>query len=221
MQTTLAAVLAVGMLASAAPAGAQGLTLGLRAGWAKPLGETFHQQGTDSSPPFDKQFTRAIPVTLEAGYRLPAGVTLGGYFQYGPATVSDQAFDAACSEPGTTCDSGRLKRLGAQITYHFQALKPFTPWIGYGAGYEWSSFDESDPTGSGTLTFKGWEFANVQLGGDYAVAPRWFLGPYVSMSWGRFDELEASSQGMSASIEIPEKAIHSWLQVGLRGRFDL
>jgi hypothetical protein len=221
MRTTIAALLAAATLGPAAPAAAQGITLGLRAGWAKPLGETFQQQGSDRSPPFDQQFTRAIPVLLEAGYRLPVGLTFGGYFQYGPATVADTAVDGMCSEPGATCDGGRLKRFGAQVTWHFQGLKPFTPWVGYGAGYEWSSFDESDPSGSGTITFKGWEFANLQLGGDYAVAPRWFLGPYISMSYGRFDAIGLESGGMSASIDIPEKRVHSWLQLGLRGRFDL
>jgi hypothetical protein len=203
----------------AAPLPSQGFTFGLRAGWAKALGELAGEKDGSSARPFDKEFLNAFPVMVEGGYRLASGLTVGGYLMYGPAEVHGAAMNGGCGEYPTHCDAGRTTRLGLQLTYHLLRFTPFTPWIGAGTGYEWASFDVKDAEGSGTVTYKGWELANLQLGADWAIGPRFSVGPFASMSWARFSEVEIEGGGASVSLELADKRIHSWLQAGLRARF--
>jgi hypothetical protein len=65
----------------------------------------------------------------------------------------------------------------------------------------------------------------VQLGGDYWLAPRFAVGPFMAFTFGRFSTvaLDASSAGQSQSTsqDIEDEAWHEWLQLGLKGTFDL
>jgi hypothetical protein len=82
--------------------------------------------------------------------------------------------------------------------------------------------DLSGPGDSGSLGAHGFEFLNLQAGGDDYLAPRFALGPFISLSFGRYET--ATSSGIPlvpSSADIANTAVHEWLQIGVRGVFNL
>jgi hypothetical protein len=180
-----------------------GLDVGLRLGYAAPFGKL---GGVVNMSDF---FSGAIPLVLELGYRINANATIGILFQYAFALTKN-------CDPGASC-SGSVIRLGLEGLFHIPVEGPFVPWLGLGTGYEWLSLDESGSTG-GSVTVEGFEFLNLQAGGDYRLSPYFSLGPFVSFSLARYDSGSTSS---GAGGEIRGKAIHEWLQFGMKGTFNL
>jgi hypothetical protein len=62
---------------------------------------------------------------------------------------------------------------------------------------------------------------HLQVGGDVAIGPRLSVGPFVSMTFGRFATQKISSGGASLSLELSQKRVHEWLMLGARATFDL
>jgi hypothetical protein len=89
----------------------------------------------------------------------------------------------------------------------------FAPWVGVGIGYEVTSMTASLAGASASTDFSGFEFVNLQLGGDFKVGSNFALGPYVALSVAQY-----SSVGGVTGFE---KGTHEWLQFGLKGTFDL
>lgn len=219
-------VVVLSLLLLAGAAGAQepdrdGFTFAARLGYAHPFGDAAGNVDTGADVPLDESFERAIPVIVEAGYRF-SGVALGLYYQHGFASVDDSASFGAgtCAEVGATCDSGRVKRFGIQANYAFPAVRPLAPWIGAAAGWEWASLELSAAGETADVTFKGFDLT-LQGGGDVQISPQLWVGPYASASFGRYSDLEIEGPGFSIEAEIDEKRWHTWLQVGVRVRFDL
>jgi hypothetical protein len=65
----------------------------------------------------------------------------------------------------------------------------------------------------------GFEFLNLQVGGDFRVTEKLAVGPYLTYSFGQYGDpsLEEPFKG----IAVVDSAVHSWLNLGLRGKFDL
>jgi outer membrane protein W len=175
-----------------------------------PTGEA--QKGADLSDGIKGQ----IPLQLDAMYRFTPNVSAGAYFSYGFAQLNGD-FGDICDASGVDC-AARSYRLGVQGAYNFKPGAQFDPWVGLGAGYEWASLDVEAGTEEASMTFSGIEFATLQAGADYRVAPRFTVGPYLSMSLGRYSDLSTDG-GFEGDIE--EEAFHQWLQFGFRGTFDL
>ncbi|BDG02702.1 outer membrane beta-barrel protein [Anaeromyxobacter oryzae] len=196
------AILTVALAALAVPSLSHAqVSLGLRLGFAPVGGDAMKDLKMSDG------IKSQIPIQLDAIYNLNKNVGLGGYFSYGLGqTASD-----ACGT-GVSC-SASVMRLGVQGTYTLDPMGQATPWAGVGIGYEWAKVSG----GGETLTLKGFEFLNLQVGADFAVAPQLAVGPYLGMSVGQYSDAEIS--GTSASI--PDKSTHEWFQVGVRGKFDL
>jgi hypothetical protein len=177
-----------------------GFDLGLRLGYAMPFGDA--AQGATLSD----GISGAIPFVLEAGYRFTPNVTAGALFQYAPIQAKN-------CPTGDTC-SGSVVRLGIQGLYNFRMPTVLDPWVGVGLGYEWLNLSE---TGQADASLSGFEFLNLQGGGDYRLAPQFALGPFISFSIARYGS--ASSGG--TSIDIQQTAVHEWLQIGVRGTFSI
>jgi hypothetical protein len=191
-----------------------GVDLAVRAGYAFPFGAV----DGDNGDSLDSFFSGAVPLILEAGYRFNSAVTAGVLFQYAFAQVKNAT---GCDTNGVSC-SGSVIRLGIEGLYHFQLGSPFVPWAGLGTGYEWMNVDLSGPGGSGSVGAHGFEFLDLQAGGDYYVAPQFAVGPFVSLSFGRYET--ATSSGiplLPSSADISNTAVHEWLQIGARGVFNL
>ncbi len=216
------------LLAAATPAAAQqadqGFTFGLRTGIAFAGGDIAGDPASSQTAKLADDFKSVVPLVLEAGFRF-SGVTLGLYYQYGFASLDDQMplGSGECAQPGIKCDSGRVKRLGVQLTRPFPNPSA-TPWIGAGLGWEWASWDETDGVDSVSFTYKGLELMG-QGGVEFLVSPKFYVGPYASISLARYSEVQFKGGGMSGSVDFDQAGLdekwHEWFQVGVRARFDL
>ncbi|HVV48303.1 MAG TPA: hypothetical protein VHO06_01470 [Polyangia bacterium] len=194
-----------------------GADLGVRVGYAVPMGSTTGAAGDDLS----NLFSGAVPLILEAGYRIDAAFSLGLTFQYAFAQVNGMV--GCDNQPGVSC-SGSVIRLGAEGIYRLPVEGAFVPWLGLGTGYEWISFDVSGNGYQESIGAHGFEFVNFQLGGDIRAAPQFAVGPFVSLSIGQYDtaSLSGNAPGYTAmSADIANKATHEWLEFGVRGTLNL
>jgi hypothetical protein len=183
-------------------------TLGARVGYGFGLGDVADTpEGTIEMSDWNEG---QVPVQVDALFRLSPQLALGGYFSYGFGQTGD-----FCDFPGADCD-GRVTRVGVQGIYTVPTTGALVPWFGVGAGYEWNTIDDS----SGEATFKGWEYLNLQAGGDFRVTPRFSVGPYVMFAIGQYDEVEISDFEGELEASIADKTLHQWLSFGLRGKFD-
>ena len=191
-----------------------GFDFGVRLGYALPFG------GIDGDDDVSEGVSGAVPVVLEAGYRLNSNFTIGALFQYGIMQVKEND-TTGCNTPGIGC-SGSVVRLGLEGIYNIDSDGPFRPWVGVGTGYEWFTFSASGPGGEASLTAKGFEFVTLHAGGDYRMTPNFALGPFVSFSLAQYSSgtVEVPGSG-SVTMDIDDKKLHEWLQLGVRDRFGI
>jgi hypothetical protein len=191
-----------------------GLTLGVRLALGVPLGTAYVAYDPDGYP-FDLSFndvlSASVPIWLEAGYRFSPSFLLGAYVQIAPASVARNTCVGGCS--------GSDQRLGIEGIYHFLPREKFNPWVGLGIGYEWANYS----FGEDSYGLRGFEVLNLQAGGDFALSPAARLGPFMMISLGRFATATSSTPGVTVIEDIPsnDTRTHGWLQIGVKGTFDL
>lgn len=101
------------------------------------------------------------------------------------------------------------------------------PWLGVGSGIEIGSFDVKNGGAEIKGTTRGWEWVNLQLGGDYTVSQSFKAGLFAYWAIGQFTYQggEVSGTGFfdgTAGGGLGDNASpHMWLGFGLRGMFDL
>jgi hypothetical protein len=177
-------------------------TLGLRLGYSPAMGDA--EQDFAMSDYVKSQ----IPIQVDAMYNFTPAFSAGGYLSYGFGQVGGDTQDL-CDAFEADCSATSL-RIGVQGAYAFNGATPtFTPWLGAGIGYEILSFDG----GAGSVDTSGFEFLNLQGGGDYKVNDQFAIGPYVQLSFAQYSSVE--------SADIANTGMHEWLTFGLRGKFDL
>jgi len=200
-----------------------GFSAALRAGYAVPMGQ-FATMNTGASP-LSAEFSGQIPFWFDLGYRFAERFFVGAYLQIGyPFLVKSGNGLAAreCHVSGITSCSGNASVHGG-IEF---LVKPWpdwvlAPWVGVGAGYESTGYTLSDNSGSGTISYRGWEPLNLQLGADYRLTQALAIGPYSSLSIGRYNNVDISSGNQSfANITIASQQTHEWLQFGVRITVD-
>jgi hypothetical protein len=239
LRTGLMALLVVGSLGGAAsaqeppapaptpapsttsPTDHPGFEFGLRLGYAIPVGDANGPDAAAMTPAdhLSDLVSGAVPVVLEAGYRFNKNLSAGVLFQYGFAMIKD-GMTTGCGVNGVSC-SGSVTQLGIQGIYRLDVEGAFVPWLGAAVGYEWLGIDLSAGGMSGSVSAKGLEFLTLQGGGEYRIAPQMTIGPFLSLSLGQYDTAETNLGGMSMSMSIANKALHEWLQFGVRGTFNL
>jgi hypothetical protein len=205
-----------------APADEGVLTLGLRFGGSVPLGNTLENASTGQAAAFADELRFALPFLAEVGWRLHEHATLGIYGAYGRAALSTRAplGQSGCSGAGAGCSGATSARLGLQVLVHAASSERWQPWAGVGSGYEWLGYDARDASGTGSVGYRGWEWLNLQAGVDVAAGPRFAIGPWSSLSVGEFTTAHLASGGQSLDVDIRSKAVHLWLQLGVRVRFE-
>jgi outer membrane protein W len=202
----LVAVLAAIVIPTASQAQDSKWILGFRLGYAPAMGDAMQGQSMKDAMPSQ------IPIQLDALYKFTPEWAAGMYFSYGFGQLSSTEADA-CDAMGVDCSMSSV-RVGVEGTYTFTTASPtFVPWIGAGFGYEAVSETVAVSGVSASQDTSGWEFLNLQLGGDWKVSPSFAIGPYVMYSIGQYSSIGGNS--------IPETATHEWLNVGVRGKFDL
>jgi hypothetical protein len=216
----VAAVVTTGS-AARADATPTGVEVGLRTGYALPLGSSVGGPGDNS---LSNTFSGVLPIWVDAGYRLNPNLMIGAYFQYGIAFINNSkagAGQAGCSANGVSC-SGSDMMFGVQAHYHFMPDATFDPWAGIGVGYEIANFNISEAGTSGNASFSGFQFVNIQAGGDYKAMPNLGIGPFVMFSLGQYGSCSyGGAFGSLGNCTIQQTAMHEWLTFGVRGAYDI
>ena len=217
-----AALLAASTARAAEPA-QSGFEIGVRTGYAFAAGDR-GATPTQSDQPVGDYVAGQVPLWLDVGYRLNGAVYLGGFVQYGFGIVNDDRQDG-CRIDNVNCSASDT-RLGLMGRYHLPVGGQLSPWLGFGVGYEWATFSLNQSvigSSSTDATWSGFEFANLQVGADYHVAPKVALAPFVSVSFGQFRHTSTeTTTGMTTTTmdeDVTETSVHEWILFGVRAAF--
>lgn len=183
------------------PDGGGKIKLGLRVGYGLPMGEASKDNKMSDA------VSGMIPIWLDLGYMVTPNIMVGLYAQYGLIMLDSKIKDA-CDD----CSASDI-RIGLQAQYHLSPGESLNPWFGLGIGYEMFNLKTPSPTGSGSVDANatGFEFANLQAGADFKVGDSMGVGPFASFSIGQYSKVEGN--------DIPEKSMHQWLVLGVKGTF--
>jgi hypothetical protein len=215
VRTLVAAVLlAASPLAAAAGEGLEvGFEVGARLSVALPMGAIL-DDSQNGPLLIDELVTVSLPLQLDAGVKLDRRLFVGAYVQYGWDLLQIGQCDVgqACSLTGL--------RVGAEVLW---TLEPegASPWLGLGTGWEWLFTSYSSASFKTNLDVSGWEWFNLQAGYDVPVAPGWRVGIFASGSVGQFSQATVTTNGQGTNGSIPDKAVHGWLNLGVKGTFGL
>jgi len=215
----LVSALLAAALAAPAAAGEQAepsvpplqFTLGARVSAALPMGSV--SSDPENGPLLiDELVALSIPVQLDAGVTLSGRWSVGAYVQYGWNVLQ-----VGQCKKGESCSLTGL-RAGVQALFSLHD-RGDTPWVGVGTGYEWLFTRYIIAGVTTTLDVGGWEFVNLQAGYDVVVSPGWKVGPWISGSVGEFSRASLRYDGQTTDGNIPNKAVHGWLQIGVKVTF--
>lgn len=212
------AVIAVPQVAAAQ----NGPEIGVRTGYAFAAGHTGALANSQDQNLSD-YISGQLPIWIDAGFRFLSSYYVGGYFQYGFASINDDR-QTICRNANVDCSASDV-RIGVMGRYTFMPGTRFSPWVGLGTGYEWAtlSVHESIVSTTSDSTWSGFEFANLQVGGDYRVGSRFIVAPFISLSFGQFrhSSLKTSRGSGSTTQEqgIAKESIHEWILLGVRAAF--
>ena len=227
---TLLAAALVAAAPNAAPAAelpAPGFEIGARVGYAFSAGNIGAvANGTDEK--LSDFVSGQWPLWLDVGYRLTPSLYLGGFFQYGFGAVNEDE-QTGCRNANVNCSASDI-RVGVMGRYQFAVGGPVLPWLGLGVGYEWGSFSVSGPVlgvDSDIETSRsGFEFANLQAGADYYLAPRVTVSPFISVSIGQYQSVSTTTTiGTTTTTtttteeDLAKKSLHQWILIGVRFGF--
>lgn len=194
----------------------EGFMLSVALGYASAWGDA-DKDSNGSGEAMTDVVTSHVPFILGVGFRPAPMFSFGGVFQYGVAQLKND-----CSA-GVSCSAADI-RVGVEGRLHLIPDQLFSPWISLGVGYEWFTLDSSSGSRSTSATFSGWEFMNLEAGGDFRVATVFTVGPFLGVRVQQFDHMKTSGLGSSATDQdIPSSytAVHGWVAFGVRGAFTL
>ncbi len=207
----------------AAPRGPpeNGLSIGLRGAYGLPFGARSGAQGDNLSG----TLTRSFPLQIDLGWRFSPNLYAGIYFQGAIASLAP-GLTEGCGTDGVTCSASDL-RLGVDLVYTFLPRTRFAPWIGIGGGYENAKVRVPHAGQAVDISYKGYELPDLMAGVDFRLASALRIGPFVTLTLARFTSVETPVDpdtdqiGSTQSFGIARKAVHGWLQLGLKGTLDL
>jgi hypothetical protein len=223
-------LLAPAVLAQTSAGKPDGFALGLRAGYALPMGKVGKIQSTGGNTSttddtLSDALSGMVPIRVDAGYRINPSLYVGGFFQYGFGIINKDK-SQVCNQ--ISCSAHDMA-FGANVQYHLLPAASFDPWIGAGVGYEILAIHESGSVPFGTsqiqldvdANLKGFQFVNLEAGGDFKAAPDFAVGPFVNFAMGQYSSYSISSGGFEMSGDLAETGLHEWLTLGVRGQFNL
>jgi hypothetical protein len=117
---------------------------------------------------------------------------------------------------GFSC-SGTNTRVGVMVAYHLLPTKVIDPYLGVGVGYEVLHTSRSFGDASVDITARGFEVIDAELGADVRLGRAWRIGPVVSGSLGRYTSVAVNG---TTSTDF-DTLQHVWINIGVRGAFDL
>lgn len=164
-----------------------GLDLSLRSGYALLSG----------SP--NPALTGMIPVRLEGRYLFDSHRALGLFFQYGHGLTHPMG---DCLVYGGCTASNYL--FGIDLSYRNRPIGRVTPWQAIALGYEILHLD--------ARSYRGWQYAELQIGADVGLGHGLALGPFASASICDYGTV---SNG-AGDYALQGPGLHYWIQFGLR-----
>ncbi len=208
---TVAALLAAGRAGAQVPpipAPPQGPSLGARVAWGFPAGNIVSGESLSGA------LSGALPLQLDLSWRFDRHFSAGFLFSYAPGFVN------ACP-PGDSC-SGRSTGFGLQAIYTLDPAGALRPWLGIGVGYQWLKLEQTSAGIVYADTFSGFQWVDLQVGGDLSLTSRLWVGPYAAMTFATFSDVSASAGGLAGSGSIPsgDRRLHEWIVVGLRATYE-
>jgi hypothetical protein len=193
---------------TAAAAGASvtdqpGFSLSARLAYAVPMGSL--AQGSTLSD----GLSGGIPIVIEGAYRFNRNFSAGIAAQYAYIMAKNCPTGASCSATDY--------QFSLEGIYNARMGSTIDPWVGLAIGYEDLSLSQSGGGYSQSASVSGLGLATLQVGGNFLAAPQVEVGPFLSFSVGKYGSASAGGQ----SQDIPMTAFHEWLQIGVRGTFNL
>jgi hypothetical protein len=209
-------LLAVALLASGAEARAQvGFTFAGRVGASLPFGDAY-KTSTGSPVGMAENSTGSIPLQLDVGVTLARHSFIGAYGQYRFGLLKS----GVCPE-GLSCSATGV-RTGLEFIYSFATARSgLGGWLGIGSGWEWATERGSSAAGTATMTLSGWEFFQAQVGFDLWMTNVTRMGYYLAGSLGQYSTVSFTQDGVASSFAVPERTLHSWIEMGFKATFDL
>ena len=231
-----ATILSVGSIARAQEGSTDGFAFGLRLGYALPMGTEgrIAVQGTTAtgSNSLSDDFKGMIPIIIDAGYRINPSIYVGAFFQYGFMSINtDNSSNYSCTT-GIDCSAHDIQ-IGANLHYHILPAASFDPWVGIGVGYEWVGLSAKGTVSVLGTSFSvdesirvhGFQFLNLQAGGDFRATPDFGVGPFISLSLGQYSSysttVNVANTTTTTSGDMTDKGLHEWLTIGVRGQYNL
>lgn len=172
--------------------------LGAAGAYQKPLGK-FGSDMRQSS-----QVDGGLSVTVDAGFGVSRQVVVGAWGQWFLLPDGSECND--CSATGFA--------VGPFVRFHLVQGLRFDPWLSFAVGYRDLSLDRVDRDEE-VLKFKGFDWARLQVGGDWYPARNFGFGPFLELvSGGYFERPEIAgdlrtywqwSAGMRLAFDVPGK----------------
>jgi hypothetical protein len=205
----LAAAIALGSQSAHADE-QSGVSVGVRTGYGIPMG------AARSGLSLGNFSGGEIPFWFDLGYRINPHLYIGAFFQFGLTFPPTHL----CGT-GASCD-GSLLRGGIDATWNFMPDQKVDPWLGIGTSYEANRVYYEDLSQSETSTiYHGFDYLDIQGGVDLRFVRQLPFGPYFDFSLGQYSyERYIDDNANHSDVPMTSK-MHEWLQLGVRGRFDM
>lgn len=207
MRRILLAVLAAAMLPATARAG---LVLGAGTGVTR-YGGAIMQDA-----PMSDYSDWAIPLHLEAGWKLADRLTLVGFLEMNFGIVGGD-FKTTCDLSGDDCLVNQA-RYGAVARWSFIPGGQLDPFVGVGVASETLALERTSSTSGVTLNYRG-TAVELQGGVDYWITDRFSVSPWLGLSFGTYAE-EKLVSGFGDWESIPDTRGHTQVTAGVRVGWD-
>jgi hypothetical protein len=177
-------------------------------GWAAPLGSA-ERGGRLRDTTFG-----AVLLGLDAAYRLLSSLGLAAHVAYGVGAPT------LCQTAGDcTASLGTDVAVVLGIRWHVPRLGPTAPLVDLGVGYEWFTARFADAGAHSSRSYRGPLLTSGRLAAPFRVGAHWTIGPLLELSVGTFTAQSLQTNVSSISQDVASRAIHGWLQLGVRLAF--
>jgi hypothetical protein len=191
--------------AAAADSTPRPFEVGASIGYVAPLG--YAERGSKVS---DTSFG-GVPLALEVAYRLTSRVGIVVHAQYAlmVPTLCANASD---------CEASLGSDVDVDLAARFRGPKlgPFVPLFDLGLGYEWLTTRLVDANAQSTRGYAGPLLLVTRVALPLRLADRWTLGPVAGASLGTFTSFDLRTTAQALSGDVPWRAPHAWLSLGVR-----
>jgi hypothetical protein len=174
-------------------------------GYAAPLGDA--ERGAHVSD----TILAVVPVALDMAYRLAPRIGIAAHVQYGVG-IPTLCHTAGDSESSLGSDVGGV--LAARI--YLPQLGPIEFVTDAGIGYEWLTTRLSDAGAHSARAYHGPILFAAYAAAAFRLGEHWSLGPLAGISLGTFTSYALETNLGSFSGNVPARAVHLSLSLGVR-----